>query len=339
MGVLISPGEMTVARMPLTAVSTSPYVMEECPPVQGGEREPPADSDKGLARLLDRPLWGKNEVWVSATPGFEPNLKFYKRLRYQPQATTGLTRREGQVIDRFVDAAHARGIKVYFQIQAAIPPGYRVQFGGPIEDDKPRLPDGSLATKRLDKNGSLASPHILNYGEALIRDLMTRYPEIDGIRCDWPEYPPYFLETVFLDFGDHARRFAEERGIDFEPMRQNVEALYKKLTEELNDQILESFLNSPDTILEQWANCREWLRLKSMLVCNLLARFRTAMDKAGAANKELFPSAFPPPWNQLSGFNYQEAGKIASGLEGSICVVGWNEQYNKESQRMDVFSI
>ena len=43
-------------KLPLTAVSTSPYVMEECLPERGGEREPPADSDKGLARLLERPL-------------------------------------------------------------------------------------------------------------------------------------------------------------------------------------------------------------------------------------------------------------------------------------------
>lgn len=79
-------------------------------------------------------------------------------------------------------------MKVYFQVQAAIPPGYRVQFGGPVDDDRARLPDGSIPTKRLDKNGSLASPHILEYGEALLRDLVTQYPGIDGIRIDWPEY-------------------------------------------------------------------------------------------------------------------------------------------------------
>lgn len=91
-------------KLPLSAVSTSPYVMEECPPEQGGEREPPADSNKGLARLLERPLWGKNEVWVSATPSFQPNLELYKGLRYQPLKPTELTHREGPVIDRFIEA-------------------------------------------------------------------------------------------------------------------------------------------------------------------------------------------------------------------------------------------
>ncbi|MCZ6674446.1 MAG: hypothetical protein O7C75_16070 [Verrucomicrobia bacterium] len=310
-------------RMPLTAVSTSPYVMEECPPEQGGEREPPADSDKGLARLLDRPLWGKREVWVNATPSFEPNLDLYRGLRYQPLAPTGLTRREGPVIDRFIEAAHERGIKVYFQIQAAIPPGYRVQFGGPVEEDMPRLPDGSITSRRLDKNGSLASPHILAYGEALIRDLLGRYPDINGIRCDWPEYPPYFLETVFLDFGDHAKALAEEKGFDFERMRQNVGALYKQLTEQLDDQLLQTYLESPDSILEQWSHCQEWLEFKTVLVSNLLARFRKAIDEAGGPNKELFPSAFPPPWNRLSGFDYTQVSKVANAISCKYYTMHW----------------
>ncbi|MDA1069171.1 MAG: hypothetical protein O3C43_22015 [Verrucomicrobia bacterium] len=307
-------------RLPLTAVSTSPYLMEECPGGQGGEREPPADSDKGLARLLERPLWGKNEVWVNTTPSFEPNLELYKGLRYQPQKTTDLTRREGAVIDRFIQAAHARGVKVYFQIQAAIPPGLRVQFGGPVDDDRARLPDGSIPTKRLDKNGSLASPHIIHYGEALIRDLMTQYPDIDGIRCDWPEYPPYFLESTFLDFGDHAKAFAESRGIDFESMRKSVGSLYTFLTEQLDQSAMERFLSSPDSFFDQWPGVKPWLELKTALVSNLLARFKSAVGE----NKILFPSAFPPPWNHLSGFNYAEAAKTVDAISCKYYTMHWS---------------
>jgi hypothetical protein len=306
-------------RMPLTAVATSPYVMEECASENGGEREPPADSDKGLARLLDRPLWGKNEVWVSATPSFEPNIDLYQGLRYQPSNPSKLTDREGPVIDRFIDAAHARGIKVYFQVQSAIPPGYRVQFGGPVEEDMPRMPDGSIATRKLDKNGSLASEEILLYGEALINDLTSRYSNIDGVRIDWPEYPPYFLETVFLDFGNQAKKFAEDKGIDFESMRRNVGALYRHLTEELNDQELQAYLDSPEAILEKWSDCAEWLDFKTLLVTNLLRRFKTAVGEG----KELFPSAFPPPWNRLSGFNYSQASEIVDAISCKYYTMHW----------------
>ena len=306
-------------RLPLTAVSTSPYLMEECAPENGGEREPPADSDKGLARLLERPLWGKSEVWVSTTPSFEPNLELYKGLRYQPQKTTELTHREGPIIDRFISAAHARGVKVYFQIQAAIPPGLRVQFGGPVDDDRARLPDGSIPTKRLDKNGSLASPHIVDYGEALIRDLMTQYPDIDGIRCDWPEYPPYFLESTFLDFGDHAKVFAESRGIDFESMRESVGSLYTFLTEQLDQTAMKGFLSSPESFFDQWPGIKPWLELKTALVSNILTRFKSAVGE----NKTLFPSAFPPPWNHLSGFNYAEAARTVDAISCKFYTMHW----------------
>ena len=50
-----------------------------------------------------------------------------------------MTRRDGHVVGDLIRAAQGRHLKVYLQIQAAIPPGYRVQFGGPTDDDRPRL--------------------------------------------------------------------------------------------------------------------------------------------------------------------------------------------------------
>ena len=310
-------------RFPLTAVSISPYVMEECPPEKGGEREPPADSDKGLARLLDRPLWGKREVWVTAAPSFTPDLSLYQGLRYQPQEPTDLTRREGKVIAAFIAAAHDRNIKVYFQIQAAIPPGYRVQFGGPEEDDMPRLPDGSIPKKSLDNNGSIASPHILAYSEALIRDLLTQYPDIDGLRVDWPEYPPYFLETIFLDFSHHAKQLAKENGFDFETMRREAGSLYQYLTEELNDHDLETYLKSPEAFLDRWTGCREWLQFKTFTVSNLLARFYKTVNDVGGPEKAFIPSAFPPPWNFLSGFDYASASEHCTAVSCKFYTMHW----------------
>lgn len=310
-------------RLPLTAVSTSPYVMEECSPKQGGEREPPADSDKGLARLLDRPLWGKREVWVTAAPSFVPNLDLYKGLRYQPQSPTSLTHREGNVIDTFIEAAHKRGIKVFFQVQAAIPPGYRVQFGGPEEDDKPCLPDGSNPQKTLDNNGSLASPHILDYGEAMIRDLLIHYPEIDGIRTDWPEFPPYFFESIFLDFGSYAEAFASQKGFSFETMKREAQAMFDHLTIGLTNDLLTAYIEDPSKLKERWKPCHEWLEFKSAIVSNLLARFKRAILETGGPGKSLFPSAFPPPWNTLSGFDYTKAAEHADAISSKHYTMHW----------------
>lgn len=312
-----------IKRAPVTAISTSPYVMSELPAEQGGTREPPADAEKGLVRLLDRPLWGKREVWIETAPSFEPNLKFYEDLRYQPSKPTALTRSEGPIIDTFIEAVQARGIKIYFQIQSAIPPGYRVQFGGPIEDDTPRLPDGSIPSQRLDKNGSLASPHIIEYGEALIKDLLQRYPTIDGIRIDWPEYPPYFLDSIFIDFGPHVANFASERGFDFERIREEAAASYKRFRESLTDADLKSYIQSPQKLILDLQVSDDFVSLKSQIVSNLLLRYRNAMNEAGGERKELIPSAFPEPWNRLSGFDYTANSKIVDAISCKHYTMHW----------------
>lgn len=309
-----------LARAPVTAVSTSPYVMEELSEKDGGKREPPADGGKGLARLLDRPLWGKHEVWVNTAPSFEPNESLYSNLRYKASQPTESTYKSGHIIDDFIKASHKRGIKVYFQIQAAIPPGYRVQFGGPLEEDAPQMPDGKTPTNRIDKNGSLANPHILAYGDALIRDLIERYPQIDGIRLDWPEYPPYDLESIFLDFSPHAAQFAQKHGFDFRKIQKQAQVLYHKLTEELDDAAIE---NSPDLIKCFQAEAKDWLNLKSEIVLSMLTRYRATMNAFGGKNMELIPSAFPWPWNELSGFDYKKIAKTVDAISCKYYTMHW----------------
>ncbi|HAH47373.1 MAG TPA: hypothetical protein DCM07_21430, partial [Planctomycetaceae bacterium] len=175
-------------------------------------------------------MWeGKRELWVKTSPSFIPDQSLYSGLRYQPAPADELTHSAGHVVADFIEAAHERGLEVYFQVQAAIPPGYRVQFGGPVEEDIPRLPDGSLPRRRVANNGSLASPHIIEYQHALIRDLLNQYPDIDGLRFDWPEYPPYFLDSAFFDFSEHARQAAGRLGYNFENMQSDSQALYQKL--------------------------------------------------------------------------------------------------------------
>ena len=66
-----------------TAVAISPYVMEEADE-KTGNREPPADAGAGSVRKLDRPLWGKRELYVRTAPSFVPDRKLYEGLRYQP---------------------------------------------------------------------------------------------------------------------------------------------------------------------------------------------------------------------------------------------------------------
>ena len=307
-----------LSRIGANAVATSPYLMEEADP-ETGQREPPVDANAGSVRLLDRPLFGKREVYVKTAPSFVPDLSLYSGLRYQPSEPTELTRREGHLLSDFIGTAKARGFRVYFQVQAAIPPGYRVQFGGPVESDRARLPDGSIPARRLAKNGSLASPHILGYEHALIRDLIRNYPDLDGLRVDWPEYPPYFLDSAFLDFSYHAEKAAERMGFPFDRMRRDVGRLYSKLHGGLADSDLEPWAEDADggryhllRLLSDYPGVSAWLRFKAALVEEMIGGFRRTMDESGAESMELLPNAFPPPWTIVSGMDFRRVARHSS---------------------------
>lgn len=307
-----------LARAGATAVTTSPYVMAIADE-KTGSREPPADAGAGKVRLLDRPLWGQRELYVRTSPSYSPDLRLYHGLRYQPAAPDQLTRSHGHIVGDFLRAARGRGLQVFLQIQAAIPPGYRVQFGGPVDLDRPRLPDGRIPPRRLANNGSLASPEIRNYTHALIRDLCAAYPEIDGLRVDWPEYPPYLLDDVFLDFGQPAEIAASRLGIPFDSMRREALSLYRLLHGGLTN-----------TLLSRWSQPRldlfsslAWTRFKATLVEELLSGFRATLTAAGGAARLLLPNAFPPPLSIASGMDFSRAARHSDGISVKLYTMHW----------------
>ena len=316
------------SRAGVTAVTTSPYVMQAADS-QSGFREPPIDAGAGKVRLLDRPLWGKRELRTRTAPSFRPDLRLYRGLRYQPPPPDGLTAEQGPMVERFIQAARSRGLKVYLQVQAAIPPGYRVQFGEPELEDIPRLPDGSIPKRRLSANGSLASPHIREYAQALIRDLCRQYPDIHGLRMDWPEYPPYLLDSIFLDFGEPARREAETMGFDFDRMRRAAAKTYSRLHGGLDDSDLSACAEAGSPaeawrpLLPDSAGLAKWIRFKAKLVESLHAGFRKTLDETGASHMELWSNAFPPPWNTFSGMDYRLVGRYSSAISVKLYTMHW----------------
>lgn len=308
----------------VTMIATSPYVMAPADS-KTGSREPPVDAGAGSVRLLDRPLWGKRELFVSTAPSFTPDKKIYQGLRYQPAEPTQLTTREGPIIKSFMRAAQARHIQVYLQVQAAIPPGYRVQFGGPVEEDKPRLPDGRVPPRRLANNGSLASPQITDYTIALTRDLLRAYPDIDGIRFDWPEYPPYFLDDVFLDFSPHAAQAAARMGLDYGRIQRSALELYRLLHGGLTNAHLERWLE-PDggrnAMLRHFIDdpgLMDWLRLKSNLATELVIRLRDLIPGRVAFTL----GTFPPPFTTVSGLNFSALSKYVTAFHTKLYTMHW----------------
>ena len=260
------------------AVATSPYVMAPSDDPSAG-REPPIDAGAGKVRLLDRDLWGKRELRCTTSPSFVPDRALYEGLRYQPAEPTELTRREGPQIGAFIEQAQARGMTVDLQVQAAIPPGYRVQFGGPLPDDQPLLPDGSHHEGRVDKNGSLAAPEIRAYLVALVADVASAYPGIDALRLDWPEYPPYTLDSWLFDFSPHAEAVACAKGYDWRGLRAAAGRLQANPA-----LVLDEGLASLDTLG----------RFKADLAVDLVTAARAALPRAHQARRPRLPAALEP---------------------------------------------
>lgn len=296
------------------AVATSPYVMAPSDDPAAG-REPPIDAGAGSVRLLDRDLWGRRELRCVTAPSFVPEKALYAGLRYQPAEPTALTREEGPKVRAFIERAKARGFEVHLQVQAAIPPGYRVQFGGPLPEDQPLLPDGSHHEGRVDKNGSLAAPEIEAYLLALLRDVTRAYPNVDAIRLDWPEYPPYTLDSWLFDFSAHAERAAVARGYDWASLRAT--ALH--------------FLHEPGKLLDGGLGALDELgRLKADLTVDLLRAAKAVLPPG----MKLVAHAFPPPWNRLSGLDYGRVGQIADDIAVKLYTMHWPMMLRSCLERM-----
>ncbi|MFN3825202.1 MAG: hypothetical protein ACK4RN_14560 [Pseudorhodobacter sp.] len=308
-----------------TSVTTSPYVAARV--AEGtGHREPPSDGGIGKNRLLDRPLWGARELWMTAAPSFRPDASLYDGLAYRPPAPDALTEAEGTCVGAFLDAAQARGLETWIQIQAAIPPCYRVQFGGPHPGDESRLPDGQPFPKRVDRNTSLAAPDLRAYLRAIVTDLARAYPQADGFRFDWPEYPVYHFETLFFDFNPAVATFARSAGFDFEGIRTGVLAFLadlgaghlRRALVALDD--LDSFRESLFAACPALAGM---LALRRALVSDHARFLRQTVDEATKGRGRMFLQGFPPPLNEATGFDLPTLAGVADQLGVKFYTMHW----------------
>ncbi len=286
-----------------TSLTTSPYVAAQSAPGTG-HREPPGDGGLGHKRLLDRPLWGNRELWLTAAPSFRPDPALYDGLAYRPPAADALTDGQGAVVGQFVEAARDRGLEVWMQIQAAIPPCYRVQFGGPLPGDESLLPDGRPRTGRVDRNASLAAPDVRAYVRAITRDLCQTYPQIDGLKYDWPEYPVYHFDALFFDFNPAMAPHAKALGLDLAGVARGTQDFLADLG---NGAVRRKAIALDDagafgeSLIAAYPVLGELLALRRAVVTDFARFLRETVDEASGGRCKLFLHAFPPPLNIATG--------------------------------------
>ena len=308
-------------RVGATAAACNPTVTAAAPECEGSF-QPPIDAGAS-PRVFDRSLFGKKSLWVKGGVSYSPNKDFYADSPYTPRQPNELTAEHGAVIGQFIDAAVDAGVKVYFQVGSAQPSGLR-------DEDKPRLPNGELATNRLANTGSLASNAVRSYNRAYIRDLLAAYPKISGFRPDWPEYPCYTLGEVFADFSPHAIKWAEQHGFDIEGIRRDVGALWDHLHGGLSNEELAGFAD-PDrgmysiiSWLGRYPGVAQWLRLKAELSADMLREWRDAITEYGGAKCELSANAFMPPYTLLTGLDFARAAVHCDAVSPKLYTMHWS---------------
>ena len=249
-------------------------------------------------------------------------MEFYHGLKYQPLQATAFTTSHGGMIQQIIDGAHNRDMKVYFQLSA-------VQVPGRFDEDMPRLPNGEYPRHRMVHTMSVASEDVRAYICSRVKDLLMSYPDIDGLRHDWPEHPPYRLGDAFLDFSENARRIAPRLGFDFEPMRLAADELYTRLQHLSNADLAElsdarSVSYTIAKVLAQIPALAEVLRFKAALTLLYVKELREALDLVSQEKgKDLSPNAFPPPLSLLSGMNFSDVARYADSINMKLYTMHW----------------
>ncbi len=297
-----------------SSVTVVPSVMT---PMDGGVREPPDDGGAGDHRLLDRPLWGHRELLVRTAPSFVPEPSLYRESPYPPPKADDLTESAGGCVSELLRQCRARDVEFWLQLMAASPPGVRVQSTGPRPEDLAMRPSASGDVRRVDRNGSLASPGIRAFMAALIADVARAYPEATGFKFDWPEYPPYEFLSLFFDYNVFVTPIAERHGIDFDRLRHFMAGLLERFpklaecggTEGLGHALRDRGLVA---LLAEHPMLAQHFRLRALLVADYAAFLATCVRKTG---KKIFLQGFPAPLNTLSGFDPAQ-------LDGAVDAIG-----------------
>lgn len=308
-------------RAGVTAVACNTSVTE--PSAEGvGSFQPPIDAGASV-RVFDRPLWGKDALWLRSAPGHHANRSFFHDSPYQPRSGDDLTDREGAILGKFIGAAKQKGLAVYIQTGATQPPNMR-------DEDTPRLPDGRIPQDRMANTGSVASPAVRAWNRAWTQDIFAQYPLIDGIRPDWPEYPCYKLDEAFQDFGEPVRVWAEAHEFDFARIQREVAAFYRYLHGSLTNADLLDFASKDRgkftiaRLYNQFPGIAEWFRLKAALSTDLLADWRQAITDYGGAEKELSANAFMPPFSYFTGLDFAGGATHCASISPKLYTMHWS---------------
>ena len=311
-----------IAATGATAIGCGRGISREAPK-GGGDREPPLDID-GYERVLDRPAWGKRELYLEGFSAAKPDRPLYDDTPYKPPYKEPPPELDRDLPDKIYEDARGRGWKVCGSASPLDVPGLR-------GEDRMRWVDGSIPDpkRRVARQGCPSAPNVRAYTIAKVLDAIGHDPKIDGICIDWLEYTTYLLEDHFSCFCLHSKRHAEELGYNVGRMEADARALWDGL-HQLTGASLEAsrrITRNPSELLELLVRFPGWfdlLRFKADVVCGLYAEIRCAMDAAGYGNVELVANGWAPPFNRSSGMDYARLSGIVQSVRPKLYSFHWS---------------
>ena len=289
-----------------TAIGITPHVGQ---PVAAGQgmRFPPLHMD-GYARVVDRPLWGKRELYVELFNSWEPDLSLYGDSPYKPRSRSAPAGLDIRVPSAMIAEAHKRGMQAHIQIHPFVPPNVR-------SEDQPVYPDRtSPQPPQVAMNACLNSPAARAYALGLALDVVRSFSGVTSLFTDWAEFGAYRLEDHFTCLCGHCQRAAQSQGFDWEAIQRDVCALWQALHTLTPEKLAyaHSLRGNLSAILELLARYPGWLgfiQFKARTVVGFYRQLRQLLDEAGFGNVSLSARGWPPPWNRTSGMDY---GALAS---------------------------
>ena len=346
LGVVLTPAEVqdeglnrvldNIQRAGASVISPTLGVYAPAPDGQGS-REPPLDVS-GEARLLDRPLWGRRELWMRGYTPHPPDPRIWADAPYPPPPLAP-PELQIDVVRQIVDGARARGLSVEIQVSPYTLPGapggqtFGSGHGSGNLDDRPRRVDGSVAERIVAGHGCLNNPRVRALGQARLREAVLHYPDVDGIFLDWCEYTSYFLEDCFTCFCEHCRAAATALGYDWPRMVRDTQALWNRLHRLTPTDLAAVGRSAPPDdagwpiplveTLAAYPGVQDLLRFKADSVCAAAADLLQTLDTAGASGVALGLNGFAPPWSLVTGLDYRRVHEVVQATRCKLFTFHW----------------
>ncbi|TVQ29137.1 MAG: hypothetical protein EA382_00600 [Spirochaetaceae bacterium] len=172
---------------------------------------------------------------------------------------------------------------------------------------------------------------------AYLTDLIRAYPDIDGIRVDWPEYPCYTIGEAFVDFHPAVAKCVRDsdgaggglRGLDLRSLAADIARLRSLMTTGLTESMLRDWIGSTgggtpiEHLQRRFPALPSWLDLKRALAADYLRFLRSVIDDAGGQRIVLAPNAFPPPFSILTGLPFASLAGVAPWVGVKLYTMHW----------------